>query len=191
MNRNHPYFTISGQSNPVFRSTPPKMALSASVAAVLAAGLIAGLGGCVPNVDQRGNLPEPDKLALIQPGKTTREEVAKILGTPSSIAIFDDKNWYYISRKTKQVAFLDPDVLDQQVFIVNFDAKGVVRGIDHKGLQDGREIEPARGATPAPGRELTFLEQVLGNIGRFNRSPKGTGETEGSKPGPRPNDPER
>jgi outer membrane protein assembly factor BamE (lipoprotein component of BamABCDE complex) len=140
--------------------------LPVSVVAALAA---TGLGACIATVDQRGNLPEPDKFAQIHPGTTTKEQVAKILGTPSSTGVFDDKNWYYISRRTKQVAFFDPDVLDQQVYIVNFDATGVVRGVDHKDLKDGRDIEPAPGATPAPGRELTFLEQVLGNIGRFNK----------------------
>jgi outer membrane protein assembly factor BamE (lipoprotein component of BamABCDE complex) len=172
-------------SRSTLRKTPPAVSVAALVAAL-------GLMGCVATVDLRGNLPEPEKLALIRPGATTREEVVKILGTPSSTGIFDDKNWYYISRKTKQVAFLDADVLDQQVFIVNFDNKGVVRGIDHKELKDGREIEPAPGATPAPGRELTFVEQVLGNIGRFNKGgSKGSAETEGPRPGPNPNDPHR
>jgi len=62
------------------------------------------------------------------------------------------------------------------VYIVNFDATGVVRGVDHKDLKDGRDIEPAPGATPAPGRELTFLEQVLGNIGRFNKGGSSSAE---------------
>jgi len=174
----------------VFRSTLRKTPLAASIALLIAA---AGLAGCAPTVDQRGNLPEPDKLAQIRPGTTTRDQVAKILGTPSSTGIFDEKNWYYISRRTKQVAFLDPDVLDQQVFIVKFDDKGVVRGIDHKELKDGREIEPAPGATPAPGRELTFVEQVLGNIGRFNKSSSKGDDSGGGgpRPGPSPNDPKR
>jgi outer membrane protein assembly factor BamE (lipoprotein component of BamABCDE complex) len=152
----------------------------------------AGLGACVSSLDQRGHLPEPDKLAEIHPGTTTRDEVAKILGNPSSTGIFDSKNWYYISRKTKQVAFFDPDVLDQQVYVVNFDDKGVVRAVDHKDLKDGREIEPAPGATPAPGRELTFVEQILGNIGRFSKggssSSKDAGDT---SQGPKPYDPKR
>jgi outer membrane protein assembly factor BamE (lipoprotein component of BamABCDE complex) len=174
----------------VFRSTPRKLPLLASVAVVIAA---ASLAGCAANVDQRGNLPEPEKLAQIRPGSTTRDQVAKILGTPSSIGVFNEKNWYYISRRTSQVAFLDPDVLDQQVFIVNFDDKGVVRAIDHKDMKDGREIEPAPGATPAPGRELTFVEQVLGNIGRFNKSSSKSDDSggDGPRPGPSPNDPKR
>ena len=156
-----------------------------------AAGLLAiGLGACVASVDQRGNLPEPEKIAQIQPGSTTRDQVVKILGTPSSTGIFNDKSWYYISRKTKRVAFFDPDVLDQQVYVVNFDGKGVVNSVDHKDLKDGRDIEPAPGATPAPGRELTFVEQVLGNIGRFNKGSRGSGEgSEPTQQGPKPYDP--
>src|SRR5438105_8329885 len=153
--------------DPMFRNGLRSIPLSAALGVAIAASALAG---CSPTVDQRGNLPEPDKLAEIRPGATTRDEVAKILGTPSSTAVFDNKTWYYISRRTKQVAFFNPDVVDQQVYIVNFDERGVVRAVDHRDLKDGREIEPAPGATPAPGRELTFLEQVIGNVGRVNQS---------------------
>ena len=166
----------------MFHRTLRKKPLSAAVAVALAA---ASLAACAATVDQRGNLPEPDRLAQIKPGTTTRDQVAKILGTPSSTGVFDDKNWYYISRRTTQIAFFDPDVVDQQVYVVNFDDKGVVRGVDHKELKDGRDIEPAPGATPAPGRELTFLEQVLGNIGRFNKgSSSGGGSPSPGEPVP-------
>lgn len=166
----------------------PKLPFSAAAAALIAA---VGLTGCAASVDQRGHLPEPDKLAEIHPGTTTREQVAKILGTPSSTGVFDNNDWYYISRKTKQVSFFDPDVLDQQVYIVDFDDKGVVKSVNHKDLKDAQNIEPAPGATPAPGRELTFLEQVLGNIGRFSKGSSGTGEDSGGgqRQGPNPYDP--
>jgi outer membrane protein assembly factor BamE (lipoprotein component of BamABCDE complex) len=130
------------------------------------------LAGCVGYEDVRGNLPDPDKLAQVEPGKTTKEQVVKILGSPSSASTFDDDVWYYISRKTKQVAFLTPTVLDQQVYIVNFDTKGVVKDIGHKTLADANNVSPAPGATPAPGREMTFLEQLIGNVGRFGGGPK-------------------
>src|ERR1700740_2515045 len=96
---------------------------------------------CAPAMDQGGNLPNPDKMAEIHAGSTTKDEVAKILGTPSSVSVFNnDKTWYYISRRTAQTAFFDPDVLDQQVYIVNFDDQGVVKAVDHKVLDDGKEI---------------------------------------------------
>ena len=148
---------------------------------------VAAIAGCGATVDQRGNLPEADKLAEIHPGTTTRDQVVKILGTPSSTGVFDDKNWFYVSRKTSQFAFLSPSVMDQQVYVVHFDGNGVVASVDHKDLADGRDIEPVPGATPAPGRELTFLEQVLGNLGRFNKSSKSaSNEPEEKAPGPNP-----
>jgi outer membrane protein assembly factor BamE (lipoprotein component of BamABCDE complex) len=139
------------------------------------------LAGCAVSEDQRGHLPDPDRLAQIQPGVTTKEQVVKILGTPSSSSTFDDDVWYYISRKTKQIAFFSPTVLDQQVYIVDFDSQGVVKDLGHKTLADAENITPAPGATPAPGRELSFMEQLIGNIGRFGGSKASAG---GSGNGP-------
>jgi outer membrane protein assembly factor BamE (lipoprotein component of BamABCDE complex) len=148
----------------------------------------AAIVGCSPSVEQRGNLPTPDKMAEIHAGTTTKDEVAKLLGTPSTVSVFNnDKSWYYISRRTAQTAFFEPDVLDQQVYIVSFDDQGVVRAVDHKVLQDGKEITPVARATPAPGRELSFLEQLIGNLGKFNSSGGGGTGGGGSGPqGPRP-----
>jgi outer membrane protein assembly factor BamE (lipoprotein component of BamABCDE complex) len=165
-----------------------KLRLSCAVA-VLSAAI--ALAGCSATVEQRGNLPPPDEIAEIHPGKTTKDEVVKILGTPSSVGVFNDKSWYYISRRTKQFAFLNPDVLDQEVYVVDFNSDDVVKAVDHKTLKDGREITPIARATPAPGRELSFLEQVLGNLGRFNGSSGGGGAgggAGGGGKGPAPSD---
>src|ERR1700737_2177980 len=130
----------------------------------------ARIAGCAAMVEHGGNLPTSEKLAEIQPGVTSKDEVIKILGSPSSVSIFNDKSWYYISRRTGQTAFFEPDLLDQQVYIVSFDDQGVVKTVDHKGVQDARAIEPVPRATPAPGRELTFLERVIGNVGKLNNA---------------------
>jgi outer membrane protein assembly factor BamE (lipoprotein component of BamABCDE complex) len=148
-----------------FNIVPPRVGKTRRWAAAFVA---LALAGCTISIDQRGNLPDPDKLAEIQPGTTTKEQVAKILGSPSSASTFNDDTWYYISRKTKQVAFFNAELLDQQVYIVDFNDRGVVTDIGHRAMEDGEHITPAPGATPAPGRELTFIEQLLGNIGRFN-----------------------
>jgi len=149
------------------------------------------IAGCAASVEQRGNLPNPEKIAEIHAGTTTKDEVVKVLGTPSSVSVFNnDKSWYYISRRTAQTAFFDPDVLDQQVYIVNFDDQGVVKAVDHKVLKDGHEITPVARATPAPGRELSFLEQLIGNLGKFNSTGGGTssGGGGGGPKGPNPGD---
>ncbi|HJU19859.1 MAG TPA: outer membrane protein assembly factor BamE [Stellaceae bacterium] len=143
----------------------PSARLYSVVAAIAALALFAA---CSTDLEQRGNLPDRDQLAQIHPGTTTKADVEKVLGSPSSTGVFDGDSWYYISKKTKRVAFFDPDVLDQEVYVVRFNDKGVVSGVDHKTLKDGREVTPVAGETPAPGRQLTFFEQLIGNIGKFN-----------------------
>jgi outer membrane protein assembly factor BamE (lipoprotein component of BamABCDE complex) len=121
-------------------------------------------------VNQRGNLPKADAMAQIKPGVTDKATVQRLLGTPSTTPAFDNNTWYYISRETKDIAFLKPEILDQQVVAIHFDDSGVVSGIDHKGLQDAQAVTPNPNSTPAQGREFTFLEQLIGNFGKFNNS---------------------
>jgi len=163
----------------------PALRISSLLVAI-AAG--ATLSACSTTIEQRGNLPPPEEITQIHPGKTTKDQVVKILGTPSSVSIFSDKDWYYISSRTKQFSFFDPKVLDQQVFIVNFNNDGIVRAVDHKTLEDGHDVVPIARATPAPGRELSFLEQLVGNLGKFNGGGGGGGATSsgGKAPGPNP-----
>jgi outer membrane protein assembly factor BamE (lipoprotein component of BamABCDE complex) len=158
--------------------------LTSMLAALSAATVLAG---CAGDVNQRGNLPPPDELARIHPGKTTKAEVAQILGTPSSVGVFNDNDWYYISRRTEQVAFFNPNVLDQEVYIVDFNPDGVVQAVDHKTLRNGQDITPVARTTPAPGKHLTFIEQLVGNLGKFNGTTGSGNEGPGERqPGPNP-----
>lgn len=149
---------------------PPLFRLAFAVLAV-------ALAGCSIPIDQRGNLPEKSALDQIQPGVSDKATVTRLLGSPSSIATFDDSTWYYISQKSKSVAFFKPDLLDQEVVAIDFGKDGLVRDIRHRGMQDARLVTPNPNATPAPGREFSFIEQLIGNFGKFNTagSDKDTG----------------
>lgn len=126
------------------------------------------LAACQPTIDQRGNLPDDRKISAIEPGVTTKQAVSQLLGTPSSVSTFGDKTWYYISRRTEQTAFFNPQVLDQQVIVVGFDEGGIVRNVQHLNLADSRPVDPSPRETPSAGKELGFVEQLLGNLGKFN-----------------------
>ena len=126
-------------------------------------------------IDQRGNLPEADKLAQIKPGTTTAQTVTQLLGSPSAVDVFDANVWLYISQKTRPVALREPILLDQQVVQIRFDDKGIVQDVLHRSLADSEKVAPNPNATPAPGREFTFLEQLIGNFGRFSGKSKDQG----------------
>lgn len=129
---------------------------------------LALLAGCSATQDTRGFIPEDEAIAKVAAGVTTKDKVYDLFGSPSSMGTFDQNVWYYIEKRTEQVAFYEPKVMDQKVLAVEFDKSGTVTHVRRWGLKDGKPIEPVERITETRGRELGFLEQVFGNIGRFN-----------------------
>src|SRR5262245_44445788 len=96
----------------------------------LAIALAAAVSACVePRIDQLGNKPDEDQVVQINPGVDDKQRVAELIGTPSTISTFDDRTWYYISKRTETTAFFDPDVTDQEILAVNFTEDGVVESL--------------------------------------------------------------
>lgn len=125
---------------------------------------VVGLLACAPVISQRGYLPDPDNEKAIQVGTDTKTSIQSRLGYASITASFasaGNDNWYYISATEKQVAFFTPTVLKRQILAVYFDKDNRVTGIRHYGLADGHVINFEQRETPARGRELTFLQQLL------------------------------
>ena len=128
----------------------------------------AALAACAPMIDTRGNMPPPEVVSTIQPGVTTRTQVSQLLGSPSSVGTFNDRTWYYIGRKTETVAFLSPEVTEQQILVIKFDEAGVVQDFEKRGMESAREVAMNDRETPTAGHSLGFFEQLFGNIGRFS-----------------------
>ncbi|MGQ9367266.1 outer membrane protein assembly factor BamE [Azospirillum sp. ST 5-10] len=133
--------------------------------AVALAGLAAT--ACAPTVATRGNLTDTEQVAAIKEGQSRREDVAALLGTPTQIGTFDPNVWYYIGQRTEKTAFFQPEVVERKVLIVAFDPGGVVSEVKQLDASAGQDIEVVSRTTPTHGRELGFLEQMLGNFGRF------------------------
>lgn len=140
-----------------------------------AATLIFTAAGCTPSVDLRGNLPQPEALAQITPGKTTRDEVQALLGTPSTMATFGDESWQYISARTETVAFFKPEVKERKTVSIAFDKSGVVKDIVTRGLEDGVNVQTVERETPTAGKEMSIIEQLVGNVGKFSKDAAGKG----------------
>lgn len=130
--------------------------------------LVLAAAACSPTIENRGYVPDTEALDRVKPGGQTRNDVAELLGTPSSVTPFSDDTWIYIQRKTSTLAFFEPRVLEQNVVVVDFDDTGLVRDVRRYTLEDGKLIDPVTRKTPAPGKELSFLEQLVGNVGKFN-----------------------
>ncbi|MBH89373.1 MAG: cell envelope protein SmpA [Magnetovibrio sp.] len=136
------------------------------------------LVGCSPKIDIRGNFHDPDVLSEIKVGDISQLEVREILGTPSSITMFDQERWIYVSERTETLAFFEPVVKERKVIILNFNEQGIVSKIEILDAENGKKIQPVTRTTATSGSEFGFFQQLFGNMGRFN-APEDSGDVPG------------
>lgn len=134
----------------------------------LATTLGTTLSACTPARHTNGIFLTQDDIAPLTPGVSTRADVLQTLGTPTTQALFDNDTWYYIGLKTQKDAFFDPKVTERSVYEATFDEDGVLLAITQKEA-DAINVPIARRTTPSAGHDLTVMQQLLGNLGRFNR----------------------
>ena len=138
----------------------------AALAGLSLAGL--SLAGCEGQVALHGNPVDADELARLQPG-VSKAEVVGLLGSPSSTPPFDDNTWYYMSDQEKTLAFFAPETTERQVVVLKFDDQAILGSVRLIGLKDGQEVDLVSRETPSFGQSPTVLQQMLGNLGKFNK----------------------
>lgn len=130
--------------------------------------------GCTPTTNVRGSLIDDYKLAQVQEGIDTRTDVLRKIGSPTTVAPFDDSVWYYLGQTMEKKGILDPQVKEERVVVIMFDADGVVEQIQD--VENNRQNIPyVDRATPTSGNEVTVMQQMFGNLGRFNKPGTPTG----------------
>ena len=129
-----------------------------------------GLSACTPMKAVRGNLVDDDRLAVVTPGTSTQSDVVRALGSPTTTDPFDANIWYYIGEKTEKKGILDPKVTDERIVRAVFDGQtGVLTSIAP--LDTARvDIPINKSITPTSGSEMTAVQQVMGNLGKFNKN---------------------
>ena len=81
-----------------------------------AAALTLGLAACALPPEIQGNLPDPGGIAQVVPGKSTKADVTRLMGSPSSTDTFEQNTWFYASRRVEYDTVGNQTVLDQRVF---------------------------------------------------------------------------
>jgi outer membrane protein assembly factor BamE (lipoprotein component of BamABCDE complex) len=139
---------------------------------ILIVSLLA-LASCTPTVEQRGNMLQDHQMKQVIPGIHSRTDVLRLLGSPTSQATFDENIWYYIGQKTEKHGIFDPEVVESRVVEISYSSDGLVQ---HVAEIDGDRVNVpyARAKTPTHGNDLTIMQQLLGNLGRFNPEEKET-----------------
>ena len=135
---------------------------------VVLAGLSCALlatAGCTRVRGHQGYIADPSLVTNIQPGVDNRDSVEATLGRPSFTGQFDQGDWYYVSRDTRQFAFRNPRASAQTILKVRFDPAGNVAAVQRTGMENIVQITPDGDETPTLGRKRGFFEDLFGNIG--------------------------
>ena len=130
--------------------------------------LIAGCSVVAAPIALRGNRIDPDVLKELIPGTSSRADATALLGSPSAKATFDDNTWIYISETVRTRVGRTPGVIEQDVTVLSFDQAGVLRGVKKLDQDASVPVSVVSRTTPSPGSEASFLQQLLGNVGKFN-----------------------
>ena len=125
------------------------------------------LPACTPVVAARGHKLSEEDIALLDPGITQDDIISKI-GTPTAQSTFDQHEWYYVSELTEQTAFFAPTVKERRVTVLRFDDNDTLQDIKTLSAKDGQTIAMDKNATPTTGQDYTLLQQLMGNVGKFN-----------------------
>ena len=121
--------------------------------------------GCARIVDHQGAILDEQLVAAVQPGVDTRDSVVGTLGRPSFVGQFDQRDWYYVSRTTHQLAFNMPRPTEETVLHVRFDEHGNVQSVNRTGLELVSHITPSSDKTPTLGSHRNLFQELFGNIG--------------------------
>jgi outer membrane protein assembly factor BamE (lipoprotein component of BamABCDE complex) len=123
---------------------------------------------CSPIIATRGNLISDSKFKEVRAQSATRADVEQKWGPPTTVSTLNPNVWYYIGETTSQSGIFAPKVDKRRMVRVTFDAMDTVTEVADIDPKLAREVEMVDRKTPTAGKEFTVLQQMIGNVGKFN-----------------------
>ncbi|MEM1132296.1 MAG: outer membrane protein assembly factor BamE [Pseudomonadota bacterium] len=151
------------------------MAIKANSIIIASAIALTLLSGCTRLRTHRGYVVDSVLTSSVAPGIDDKRSVEDMLGRPTFVGQFDESEWFYVSRNTKQLAFSRPKPERQTVLRVRFDDRGQVVDVAETGVELAVNVSPDGDSTPTLGRERGFFEDLFGNIGAVGAGGLGGG----------------
>ena len=120
---------------------------------------------CVNKKVINGQLPDAEILSTLKIGVDKKEIIEQVLGSPSFKGDLGDNSMYYVASVFEEIAFLDPNLIDQKVLQIEFNKNNVLKNIYFYKKNEGRNIVMSKNFTQTKGRKIGFFEQMFSNFG--------------------------
>ena len=97
-------------------------------------------------------------------GKSTKNEVVELLGSPSTTSIFDnEQSWIYISSEFKKLVFLDGENTDQKILILSFNEE-TLKNKEILSKNDIKNIDYEETITDSRGKKINWIKEFFTNL---------------------------
>ncbi|WP_353532614.1 outer membrane protein assembly factor BamE [Cognatishimia sp. WU-CL00825] len=123
---------------------------------------------CAAEYRNHGYVPNDEDLANVIVGIDTRDSVIETVGAPTAGGVLNESGLYYVRSRVRTFGPFRPTETERQLVAVTFDQSGVVANIERFGLEDGRVVQLSRRITDNGLNNISFIRQLLGNIGNFD-----------------------
>ncbi|MDC3091867.1 outer membrane protein assembly factor BamE [Rickettsiales bacterium] len=120
---------------------------------------------CVNKKIVNGQLPDAEMLSKLRVNEDSKQIIKQLLGSPSFKGELGDNSFYYFSTVSDQIAFLEPDLIDQKIIQLKFNSKDILQKIYLYKKNDSKEVVMSSNFTKTTGREISLLEQMISNFG--------------------------
>ena len=144
------------------------------------------LSACTPIITHHGFNNINSMRSWVKLNTVLKNELQSRFGPASFVDNEGDMtSLYYIAFTKERFAFFKPEVTDRNIIVLHF--KGdTYQDYAEYSLKDGFDINIISDKTPTYGKEMSVIQQILSNVGRFNNVPGQRGSSDGSILGPIP-----
>ena len=116
-------------------------------------------------IENHGQIYEENiNFKELQVGKTTKNEIVELLGSPSTTSNFDnEQSWIYISSEFKKFIFLDGSNTDQKILILSFN-QNTLKNKELLSKNDINNIEYEETLTDSRGKKVNWIKEFFTNL---------------------------
>ena len=108
--------------------------------------------------------------------KSNKNDILKLLGSPSTKSAFDDNLWIYIERKKNNSTlrrFGKEEIIVNNVLLLTINSKGLLQKKEFYNLENMKDIEFTKSITDTPYRKNTFMIEFLSSLRQKINDPLG------------------
>ena len=116
------------------------------------------------------------KQEKLKENKTNRNDIIKLLGSPSSKSSFDNDLWIYIERKTNNSSLINfgkDKIVVNNVLLLEINSAGLLEKKEFFNIDDMREITFDAQTTQGQYKKKTFIYEFLSSMRQKVNDPLG------------------